>query len=91
MPERLHLFAAGRVQGVFYRARTCDEARRLGLVGNARNLADSRVEVIAEGERGALEDLVAWCRRGPPLAVVRDLAVSWEPATGEFKSFDVSW
>ncbi len=80
---RVHLLAAGRVQGVFFRKSAADEARRLGLCGWVRNLPDGRVEAEAEGERAAVEALVAWCRRGPPAARVDDLAVTWvEPCGG---------
>lgn len=60
----------GRVQGVFFRASTREQARRLGLAGIARNLADGRVEVIAAGEAGAIETLAGWLHHGPPQARV---------------------
>lgn len=87
--QRVHFHAAGRVQGVFYRASAEAEARRLGLAGWVRNLPDGRVEAIAEGPTGALEALVAWARRGPAAARVDDLAVTWGEATGEFAGFAV--
>ncbi len=60
----------GRVQGVFFRASTREQARRLGLAGIARNLADGRVEVIAAGEPDAIETLAGWLHHGPPQARV---------------------
>lgn len=60
----------GRVQGVFYRASTRDQARTLGLAGSATNLADGRVEVIAEGSAPALAALERWLWQGPPAAKV---------------------
>ncbi len=60
----------GKVQGVWFRAHTCDEALRLGLRGYASNLADGRVEVLAVGDAGAIEQLANWLRHGPPLARV---------------------
>ncbi len=63
----------GRVQGVFFRASTRDQALRLGLRGYARNLADGRVEVLAIGPVDALEQLAAWLQHGPPLAQVESL------------------
>lgn len=89
MAERLHLYASGRVQGVWYRASTVQEARRLGLVGWVRNLPDGRVETVAEGDRGTLEGLVRWCRRGPPLSRVTGLDVKWGMALGLFDSFEI--
>lgn len=60
----------GRVQGVWFRAATREQAQRLALSGFARNLPDGRVEVVAQGEAGALDDLQDWLRQGPPLARV---------------------
>lgn len=61
---------SGRVQGVFYRASTREQALRLGLRGYAANLDDGRVEVLAAGEADAVESLAAWLRQGPPAAAV---------------------
>jgi len=66
----LRFVVSGRVQGVFFRASTRAQARKLGLLGSARNLADGRVEVIAQGPDAALGELEAWLRRGPPAANV---------------------
>lgn len=65
---------AGKVQGVFFRASTREQALRLGLRGYARNLADGRVEVIACGDDGALAQLEAWLHEGPPAARVQSVA-----------------
>jgi len=61
------------VQGVFYRASTVREARRLGLSGSATNLADGRVEVVARGACSKVEEFVAWLASGPPMAKVTDV------------------
>jgi len=61
---------SGRVQGVFFRASTRDEALRLGLTGHARNLPDGTVEVVACGDDAALAQLGRWLEIGPPLAQV---------------------
>ena len=87
--KRIRFLVTGLVQGVFYRASAEAEARRLGLAGWVRNLPDGRVEAVAEGEDGALMALIAWARQGPPAARVDALAVTWEPATGEFSGFGV--
>lgn len=77
---RVHAFVAGVVQGVGFRYFVAREARRLGLAGFVRNLPDGRVEVVAEGERAALERLVAALRTGPPSAEVQDVRVEWSDA-----------
>lgn len=61
---------SGRVQGVFFRASTRARALELGLRGHAKNLPDGRVEVVACGVAGMLDELEIWLRHGPPLAKV---------------------
>lgn len=91
MKRRAHLLISGRVQGVFYRANTRDEARRLGLTGWVRNLPDGRVEAVAEGEEEKLKRLIDWCHKGPPGAVVRGVEVHWEDFRGEFTDFEIRY
>ena len=67
---RRRLQVRGRVQGVFYRASCRRQAEALGVAGWARNLDDGRVEVVAEGTPTAVAALAAWCRQGPPGALV---------------------
>lgn len=61
---------SGMVQGVWFRASTRELALRIGLRGQAINLADGRVEVLACGEAGAIERLAEWLEQGPPRARV---------------------
>jgi acylphosphatase len=86
---RLHATIHGYVQGVSFRYYTFKQATSLGAVGWVRNLWDGRVEVVAEGERGALDQLLAWLRRGPPAAEVEAVDVQWETPTGKFRQFEV--
>jgi acylphosphatase len=60
----------GKVQGVFFRASTREQALKLGLRGYAKNLPDGRVEVLAQGEAPALDALQRWLHAGPPMARV---------------------
>lgn len=76
---------SGRVQGVFFRASTRDQATALGLRGHARNLDDGRVEVLAVGDPDAIDTLAAWLHEGPRLARVD--RVEREPA-GEAEAGD---
>jgi acylphosphatase len=80
---------SGRVQGVFFRASTRNEAQRLGLSGSASNLADGRVEVVASGADDALSALERWLWQGPPSARVDD--VKREPVPDrDFDGFDTA-
>lgn len=89
--ERAHVTVRGRVQGVYYRASARDRARQLRLSGWARNCPDGSVEIVAEGDRIQLEQLITWSRHGPPAAVVTSVEVEWQTATEEFAGFTVKY
>jgi acylphosphatase len=78
----------GRVQGVFFRAWTRDEARRLGVRGWARNCSDGSVEAHVEGDEGAVAELMAELHHGPPGAQVSDVEVENADPEG-LSSFEV--
>lgn len=89
MNKRAHLLIAGRVQGVWFRASTKEQADRLGLSGWVRNRRAGEVEVVAEGAAPALEALIEWCRIGPRGASVAEVEVEYEAYRGEFGSFEI--
>ncbi|NLG26430.1 MAG: acylphosphatase [Chloroflexi bacterium] len=90
-PQRLHALVYGHVQGVCFRSSAEDAALSLGLAGYVRNRADRTVEVVAEGPRARLEELLAWLHEGPPRARVSRVDATWQIATGAFHSFEVCW
>ena len=85
--KRAHVLVRGRVQGVWFRGSTEEEATRLGINGWIRNLPDGSVEAVFEGPEEAVHEMVAWCRMGPRFAHVSDVEVDFEPYTGEFNTF----
>ena len=91
MKVRAHLFVNGRVQGVFFRSETRDEAKKRGVNGWVRNLPDRSVEAVFEGETKKVEEIVGWCHRGPAGADVSGVDVSWERHVGEFGHFDIRY
>lgn len=82
------LVISGRVQGVGFREATVDAARAAGVVGWVRNRADGTVEVLVQGSSDAVDRLVAWCRRGPPLARVTGVDVATPAAHVSLDDFE---
>lgn len=78
----------GKVQGVYFRASTRNEAVKLGLNGFVRNEPDGSVYVEAEGESSRVEALVAWCAHGPAPARVTATTVNEGPLQG-FRDFTI--
>ena len=87
---RVHIRIEGSVQGVFFRASAQDQARRLGVKGWVRNCPDGSVEVVAEGDRKNIDELIAWCRQGPRGAEVSDVRIQWGEFRGEFSDFRIT-
>ena len=83
-----HFLVSGQVQGVFFRAATEAAARRLGLTGWVRNLADGSVELVACGEEAKLMELERWLWQGPPRARVEQVR-SREAELQTFSDFSV--
>jgi acylphosphatase len=88
MSAAVHIFARGRVQGVWFRAGTQDQALQLGVYGWARNCPDGSVEIHAEGEKDTLERFVSWCRKGTPASQVSALDIEWVSPQG-LDSFEI--
>jgi len=78
----LHGYVSGRVQGVFFRQATAEQAERLDVDGWVRNLSDGRVEVLLEGEEPAVRELASWLEQGPPKAKVTALALEEQALQG---------
>jgi len=91
MNVRAHIFVSGRVQGVFFRARTMERAVRLGVGGWIRNLPDGRLEAVFEGKKEPVEAIIEFCRIGPKNAVITEFNLKWEPYLNEFKDFKVRY
>ena len=74
---RARLVVKGRVQGVFYRQSTRDKATGLCLNGWVANAVDGSVVIEVEGRRSGIDELIAWCRQGPPSARVTAVEIEW--------------
>lgn len=89
MKKRAHVYVSGRVQGVFFRATTREEAEKRGVTGWVKNLSDGRVEAVFEGEKDKVQEMIDFCHRGSGPAQVEDVEVEWNEYQDEFSDFEV--
>ncbi len=85
------IIVEGRVQGVGFRTFAQRKAAQLALRGYVMNLKNGRVRVRAEGNRECIEELARDLEKGPPLALVESVSVSWRVPTDRFTSFDIRY
>ena len=88
---RARVLVSGLVQGVFFRQTCARMAVSAGVSGSVRNLSDGRVEAVFQGPRAAVDELVGWCRTGPPGARVEDVSVSWEAPEDGLDGYRIGW
>lgn len=88
---RVHIFVQGMVQGVFFRVRTRQKAKVLGVTGWVKNLPDGRVEAVFESEKEKIEQIIEWIKKGPLFSRVDDVKVDFEEYKGEFESFEIRY
>lgn len=84
-----HCYVSGKVQGVFYRQNTKQQAKKLNLTGWVKNLDDGRVELIVCGEQDNVQKLLNWLPDGPPRAKVDNVATS-ELEFQEYNEFKIT-
>lgn len=84
-----HILVSGRVQGVAFRYYARNIASQLGVGGWIKNLPDGKVELLVEGSKNSVEEMVEWCKRGPRMAEVEDIEVDWLPYSGKYNEFQL--
>ncbi|MBE9520015.1 MAG: acylphosphatase [Proteobacteria bacterium] len=89
--KRVHVIVEGRVQGVFFRAYTSDEAKKLGLTGWVRNRPEGTVEAVIEGDAGSVDTMLHWFYQGSPGSRVTKVRVSEEPPVGDSTTFEIHY
>ena len=89
--RRVHVIVEGRVQGVFFRAYTSDEAIKLGLTGGVRNRPDGSVEAIIEGQEAAVKKMLQWFRQGSPYSLVAKIHTTEESPVGDNTNFEIHY
>jgi acylphosphatase len=88
---RARVYIEGRVQGVCFRMETQRAATERNLSGWVRNLPDGRVEALFEGLDTDVKSMLKWCETGPPLARVVKTILEWEPCSGDFDAFRITY
>jgi acylphosphatase len=88
---KAHVFITGKVQGVYFRYKTRDEAKKHGVTGWVRNLHDGRVEALFNGNKENVDKLIAFVGKGPSGAKVLDVDVKWQEYSGEFSDFEIRY
>lgn len=89
--KTLHCIISGKVQGVWFRAWTQDQANNLNIKGWVRNLADGKVEVLAQGEEKDLEELKKRLLSGSPLSRVEKVEAKYlDDFTETYNKFEIT-
>ena len=91
MKRRVHVYYAGRVQGVGFRITAEETAHQFGVVGWVKNLRDGRVEVLAEAEETILKQFLDALRQGPMKNFIRTIDLSWSEPANVFHDFDIRY
>lgn len=80
---------SGRVQGVWFRQSTREQAAGLGVTGWCRNCPDGGVEAVFQGEQEVVQRIIDWCHEGPKMARVDQVNVAWLNASDDFDDFEI--
>ena len=89
--KAVQIIVSGKVQGVFYRASTLEQANELGIKGWVRNLPDRSVEIFAYGDEVSVNDLIKWCHKGPFLSNVERVVHKDIETFEEPENFDIRY
>lgn len=100
--KQIHLFISGSVQGVGFRYFIKSHAKRLGVTGWVKNLPNGQVETVLQAstsgsslsqkiserqDKARIEQMIQLCKKGSPLAKVKDMQVAWEEAGEQYIDF----
>lgn len=91
MKIRASIIVTGRVQGVFFRDFTRENAIKLGLTGWVRNLPNGSVESMVEGEKDDILKLIEHLKQGPSVASVKGVKVNWQKYIGKGTDFSIQY
>ena len=88
---RAHIFVSGIVQGVFFRASVKERAQDMGLRGWVKNLEDGRVEIVFEGKKEKIQEIIDWIKSEPGMWKIENIQLEWQTFRGEFDGFEIRY
>jgi len=91
MQKTVHVFIKGKVQGVFFRANTKEQAEKQNISGWVKNTSDGRVEAVFQGDDSSVDDLIEWCHQGPSMSKVSDVTVESIDTDELFDGFSIRY
>ena len=87
--QRVHILVTGKVQGVFFRQATKVIAIKNNVTGWVKNLEDTKVEILLEGDAQNVNSLVDWCHNGPANSRVDEIKIAQQDFLGQYSNFQV--
>jgi len=91
MVKTVHVFISGKVQGVWFRANTKQQAEQRNVSGWVRNTSDGKVEAVFQGDADAVDDIISWCHQGSSMSEVSDVSVETLDDDKEFQGFNIKY
>ncbi len=91
MDASARIWVSGVVQGVGFRFYVIRVAQEYGLKGITKNLADGRVYIEVEGDKGLIQDFLKDVRIGPRLSRVTDMEIVWADYSNKYSRFDIDY
>lgn len=88
---QVHVTIKGRVQGVFYRASTQNEAERLGIKGWVKNMPNGDVQAVFQSDPTLIEQILEWCWQGPPASRVDKIEKTGQNPQKIYTTFEVRY
>lgn len=86
-----HILIKGKVQGVFFRKNTKHVATDLNIAGWVKNTDEGYVEIFAQATENVLQQLILWCKQGPPRADVKDVEIKDTDVDDNVKNFSIKY
>ena len=91
MNKQVHVKISGKVQGVWFRASTKQQAEQIGITGWVRNTSDGKVEAVFQGTKDQIDEMIRWCHQGPTLSHVEHIEITDNENAKTFDTFTIKY